>query len=112
VSDEDAAFTQRLRDYQKALEEEWEQSKPSVDDDPEELARKTRKLVINSIPQLVQKANLLALGATSESVSLQAIRFLYQIVVPNASQAAGAPDPMDKLIEELTKKEAAANSDD
>lgn len=102
---EDTEFTKRLRAYQEALEQEWEASNPSIDDTPEELARKARALVISSMPQLIQKANLLALGASSESVALSAVKFLYQIVVPPKTMAPGEVDPMVKLFEELKKND-------
>lgn len=98
-------FADRLRSYQKALEEEWESSKPSVDDSPEELAKKARSLVIKTMPQLIEKATLLAIGASSESTSLSAIKFLYQIVVPPRTMAPGEVDPMVKLFEDLKKND-------
>lgn len=98
---DDNDFTQRLKEYKEALEQEWEASNPSVDDTPEELAKKARKLVITSLPQLITKANLLALGASSESVSLSAVKFLYQIVVPPRTMAPGEVDPLSKLFDEL-----------
>lgn len=101
----DNDFAARLRGYQQALEQEWEKSNPSVDDTPEELAKKARALVISSMPQLIQKANLLALGATSESTSLSAIKFLYQIVVPPKTLAPGEVDPLEKLFSELKKND-------
>lgn len=109
---DDNDFTKRFRAYQKALEEEWEESQPSENDTPEELAKKARKLVISSMPRLIEKANLLALGANSESVSLQAIRFLYQIVVPPKTMAPGEVDPMDALINKLTKEVASEKEGD
>lgn len=108
----DNDFARRLREYQRSLEEEWESSNPSEDDSTDEIARKARKLVINSIPKLIEKANLLALGADSPSVSLQAIKFLYAIVVPPHTVTPGTVDPMDELIKTLTKNEKDANPPD
>jgi hypothetical protein len=105
-NNEDSDFTQRLKEYKEALEQEWENSNPSVNDPPEELARKARALVIQSMPQLIQKANLLALGASSESVALSAVKFLYQIVVPPKTMAPGEVDPLEKLFRELGKNDA------
>ncbi len=112
---DESTFTERLKAYQTALEEEWEKSQPSVDDTPEELAKKARQLVISSMPKLITKAELLALGATSESVALSAIKFLYQIVVPPKTLAPGEVDPLTKLFEELKlndKKEQPERKED
>jgi hypothetical protein len=103
---EDNEFTQRLKEYREALEQEWEKSEPSVNDTPEELAKKARALVITSMPQLIQKANLLALGASSESTSLSAIKFLYNIVVPPKTMAPGEVDPLTQLFADLKKNDA------
>jgi len=90
-----------LKSYQKSLQEEWEAKNPSVDDSPEEIAKKARSLVITSLPLLIDRAGLLALGADSESVSLSAIKFLYNIVVPPQTKAPGEVDPMERLLREL-----------
>lgn len=102
---DEADFSQRLRNYQKALKEEFEANTATDADPPEVIAAKARKMIILTLPELIQKANLLALGASSESVSLQAIRFLYGIVVPATTRPPGEPDPMDKLIADLMKTE-------
>jgi len=115
VSTDEGTFADRLKGYQKALEEEWESSQPSVEDTPEELAKKARALVISQMPQLITKANLLALGATSESVALSAIKFLYQIVVPPKTLAPGEVDPLEKLFADIKKndgKEQPSNRED
>lgn len=104
----DDEFTQNLKAYKQSLEEEWEKSNPDTNDPPEELARKARALVIATMPRLIEKATLLALGASSESVSLNAIRFLYQIVVPPKTMAPGEVDPMEKLIAGLQKNDESS----
>jgi hypothetical protein len=96
-----ADFTRKLAEYQKALREEWESTNPSDDDTPEEIARKARQLVIATFPRLIERATLLALGASSESVSMQAVKFLYGIIVPANTLPQGTPDPIEELMRQL-----------
>jgi hypothetical protein len=97
----DPGVQKLLHEYTKAIEQEWEEKNPSVDDTPEEISKKARSLVIENLPVLLGKATQLALSAGSDAVSLSAIKFLYNIIVPPTTRMEGEPDPMTKLIEQL-----------
>lgn len=100
-SGDGAELARNVAKYKKALEEEWEAQNPTEEDTPEEIARKARKLVIATFPRLIERSQFLALGASSESVSMQAIKFLYNIIVPPTTITPGTPDPMEELIRQL-----------
>ena len=101
----DPSIQKMLHEYTQAIEQEWEESNPSVTDTPEELATKARSLVISNLPTLLGKATGLALTANSESTSLSAIKFLYSIIVPPSTTMPGEPDPISKLLADLSKND-------
>jgi hypothetical protein len=97
----DPEIKRMLHDYTKAIEQEYEASNPSVDDTPEELSKKARALVIKNLPILLGRATGLALTSNSDSVSLSAVKFLYNVIIPPSTPMPGEPDPITKLFNEL-----------
>jgi hypothetical protein len=99
-TEEGASLSETLAKYRTQLKAAWQNQNPSVDDDKEEIIRKSRALFINLVPDIAEGTAFLINCAESEAVRLQAMKFVWEIV--NGDQGKGGPmDPLNVLLQQL-----------
>lgn len=97
---EGESLAESLSKYRTQLREAWKEQNPSVDDDKEEIIRKSRALFINLVPDVAEGVAYLINCAQSESVRLQAMKFAWEVV--NGDQGRGGPlDPLQRFLDQL-----------
>lgn len=99
-AEEGQSLAESLQKYRSQLRNAWKAQNPSVDDDKEEIIRKSRALFINLVPDIAEGVAYLINCAQSEGVRLQAMKFGWEVV--NGDQGRGGPlDPLQRFLDQL-----------
>lgn len=108
------AVDETLKAYREALQQEWEDKHDPTN--LRQVAKQTKEEIAKHVPDYLTVMRGLALGAQSESVKYQAVKWLLEnALLPNG---AGAKDTLTELLEEMeenskdTKKDSAATNGD
>jgi len=98
----DQSLQSELQAYQKALQEEWGATEENIKASEEDLAEKTRKMLLTGTPNAMGVIIHLAQHAASEQVQASCAKY----VVDNALGKKGIAEPMtalDKLLQGADK---------
>jgi hypothetical protein len=102
---EQAKLERTLREYRKAVEEEFEQDKAYTEGKatPAQIRKRTREILTQAIPGAVASMHYLSQHAKAETVRKSASQFIIEMALGKEAAASGlVGDPMEILLNQLT----------